>query len=123
MTVLGRPYPHFVYRLFDGDGQLLYIGMTADMPTRLRAHLTGSPKGVSAIIRRHYHHHTVVEYPSGSAAHEAEKAAIAAECPPLNINHNPKVWRRLGGRVVPVGDCPQVFLDDTGRPTSLGSAA
>ena len=80
--------PHFVYRLYDADDSLLYIGCTHDVPGRLY-HLTAmcnvgkSPNG--ELIRRGIARHTATEYPNRRAALDAERAAIAAEHPLLNV--------------------------------------
>jgi predicted GIY-YIG superfamily endonuclease len=35
--------PHVLYRLFNSDGELLYIGITKDLPARLCHHRTRKP--------------------------------------------------------------------------------
>ena len=30
--------PHYVYELFDRSGQALYVGVTSDLPARIRSH-------------------------------------------------------------------------------------
>lgn len=77
--------PHFVYRLFDTDDQLLYIGATCDVETRL-FHLLhpcniGKVPGLTAerVARRE-----VTKFPNRAAAFTAEKSAIKAEHPLLN---------------------------------------
>lgn len=34
----GRSKPHFIYRCFDADGLLLYVGCTKDVPRRISLH-------------------------------------------------------------------------------------
>lgn len=34
--------PHFVYRCFDVDGQLLYVGMSQNVGLRMRCHKSHS---------------------------------------------------------------------------------
>lgn len=78
----------YVYRMFDADGRLLYIGSSKDPNGRVKAltstYNIGRPH-VGELIRR-YDHHTTVAYPTRRAAFDAERAAIAAEAPELNIN-------------------------------------
>lgn len=98
---MNRPgAPHFVYRCFDGD-QLLYIGATQNVPTRL-AQLTalcnvGRHPATGTLIRR-MTHHTSESYPSRSAAFAAERAAIGREAPLLNVNSQ-SGGRRMAGLV------------------------
>lgn len=113
MNRLDKPWPHYVYRLFDAEGRLLYIGSAEDVVQRIYLHRTQYAATFGPTIARHYHHHTSEEYPDARSAYEAEKAAIRAECPPLNIHHNPRVWRKArNGVAVPVGEYPQILLDD-----------
>lgn len=85
--------PHFVYRLYDAADTLLYIGCTRDVPGRLY-HLTAlcnlgkSPNG--DLQRRGIARHTATEYPNRRAALDAERAAIKAELPLLNVQSKPR---------------------------------
>lgn len=80
--------PHYVYRLFDANDRLLYIGCTRNFSTRL-AHLLAmcnvgkSPNG--ELIRIGVIRHSLEEYPNRRAALDAERAAIRSEAPLLNI--------------------------------------
>lgn len=77
--------PHFVYRCFDADGRLLYIGCTVDVERRLTAHrrsaawfpLLASVRLVGPFV--------------GSAARyramRAEERLIRAERPEFNAHH------------------------------------
>ena len=81
--------PHDVYRVFDTQGDLLYIGMARFAENRINMHLTFSANNaVSNHIYSHYGSHTVEEFPTLAAAHEAEKKAIFDEMPLLNRQHN-----------------------------------
>lgn len=104
--------PHSVYRIFDASDRLLYIGMAYDVVQRIYLHRTQFRSTFGPTLVQNMDHYTVEEYPDARAAHAAEKAAIEAECPPLNLQHNPKVWRRAPRGFVPVGEYPQVLLDD-----------
>lgn len=81
--------PHFVYRCYAEDGELLYIGCTEDVQTRL-AQLTamcniGRHAATGTLIRR-MTSHTVEEHPDRASAFAAERSAIANESPLLNVN-------------------------------------
>jgi hypothetical protein len=76
-----------VYRLFDADGKLLYIGSTGDLRVRLQQHRLGvAGTSLADIIRRRYARHEVAFFPTLAAARRAELAAIATEQPELNIH-------------------------------------
>ena len=82
---------HYVYRIYDAEDRLIYIGATSNLQERLRGHLAVKPLG--------YHSHPVLtvgprmdrwvatEYPTRAEAFAAERAAIAAERPELNTQH------------------------------------
>lgn len=68
----------FVYRWFDSNGTLLYVGVTYDLERRRRNHRYGS--GWFQFAARS----EVATYPTWGAALQAESAAIAAESPVFN---------------------------------------
>lgn len=69
---------HYVYRLFDADDQLLYVGCTHDMAMRMRYHKYRTP-WFSEVAR------TEVEtHPNRQAALDAEIVAIVLERPLRN---------------------------------------
>lgn len=72
---------HKLYRHFDSTDRLLYIGITNSPLTRLSQHLRTShwSDDIARI--------DIECYSSHALAREAEKAAIAREAPPFNINH------------------------------------
>lgn len=77
---------HYVYRLFGHDGVLHYIGCTYDLVARMEFHhvrLGGTM--------------TTEEYPNRAEARAAERAAITAEAPLLNKQHNPTRFKALAG--------------------------
>lgn len=91
--------PHYVYRCYDANGLLLYIGCTADVETRMELHrsqhatwmIYRNPKCnlVSVeLISRMARHEVSGPIKGRLAARAAEKAAIQAEHPLLNIHHN-----------------------------------
>lgn len=76
--------PHYLYRCFDADGFLIYIGCTADVRKRLNNHRASSRKSsrwLKACMARH-----VVSGPFAGleAARAAEHDAIRAEDPLFN---------------------------------------
>jgi predicted GIY-YIG superfamily endonuclease len=73
--------PHFVYRQFDADGKLLYVGTTSNVKKRMIEH------GASPWMSR-VHRFTVEEFPDREKALYAEKLAVMNERPECNT-----VWR------------------------------
>lgn len=74
--------PHALYRFYGAGGTLLYIGITADLPTRLTNHRDDKAwwLGVTNV--------TVEHYPDRTSVLEAERRAIVAERPLYNQQHN-----------------------------------
>lgn len=71
-----------LYRFFDSDGSLLYIGISLSVVQRLQGHLREKqwiPETGSL---------TWVTYETREAAEEAERFAIKTERPPHNVIHN-----------------------------------
>lgn len=90
LTDAARDYPHVVYRVYDVEGRLLYVGLTGDIVDRV-LHLTTVANVLrhpNGHIRRYGARVTVESFPSKAAGRAAEQAAIAAEAPLLNVNHN-----------------------------------
>jgi len=82
---------HYVYRCYDTADRLLYIGATGDVDGRLY-HLTSlcnASKGPGGELRRRMVRHTDEAFPDRRAAFDAERAAIRAERPELNIQSLP----------------------------------
>lgn len=71
-----------LYRLFDGRGELLYIGIADHWTSRLRQHASDKPWLVDVARVE------LVEYEGRQAAVDAERQAIADEQPFHNIIHN-----------------------------------
>lgn len=82
MTLPRYNQPAVLYRMFDKDQLLLYIGISKSVQARLAAH--GKDKDwftdVCAVFLEHF--------PRRSAAAAAEQAAIRKERPRYNIAHN-----------------------------------
>jgi len=68
----------YVYRLYDRAGRLLYVGITANVRTRLKAH-EKKPWWPQV------HRHTIHEHPTRAYALAAEALAILEEAPRYNI--------------------------------------
>lgn len=67
-----------LYRLYDRDGALLYIGISINVPLRVQQHRSTKSWG-REIANVH-----AIEYPDRAAAQLAEATAIRAENPPHN---------------------------------------
>ncbi|EFQ82739.1 hypothetical protein HMPREF0063_11948 [Aeromicrobium marinum DSM 15272] len=69
---------HWVYRCFDQDGRLIYVGSTANLPNRLAQHRSTSWWAPTVTkVRAHV-------YPTGITAREVERRAIRDEVPRWN---------------------------------------
>lgn len=70
--------PHYVYRCFDTDGALLYVGVTVDLPARLATHQVQSPWAplVSKVRAK--------VYAGSTLGRAAERKAILTEHPRWN---------------------------------------
>lgn len=77
-----------LYRFFDRDGKLLYIGITHNIERRTAQHRSDKPW--AALI----HRTTVDVYLSRKAAFSAERRAIRRERPRYNVVHNQR-WYKL----------------------------
>ena len=93
---------HSVYRIFGKAGELLYVGCTKDVQTRIYMHLSTHVMTDAYLIHRHYDHHTSEAIGTLAEARAAERAAIKAERPILNRQHNATRWVRRNGEYVPV---------------------
>lgn len=74
--------PHALYRFFDRDGYLLYIGLTKNPGTRWPAHSKDKPWWTEVATI------TIEHYPTRAEVEAAEIAAIRAERPLYNVQHN-----------------------------------
>lgn len=82
--------PHYLYRCYDADGALLYIGCTGDLKARMwkHEHVSGPALNTPAAgLHARMTRWVANEYPNRRAALDAEKAAIRAEHPSLNTLH------------------------------------
>lgn len=72
---------HVVYRCYDADGRLIYVGMTSlPLDRRFDVHEVKNPAVASDTARV-----VVTDYPDRASAAEAESRAIDTEHPAYNI--------------------------------------
>lgn len=83
MNVKNRMAPTAVYRLFDANDQLLYLGISSELTRRMRAHAKSKPWWADVAWD------DVRWYPNRAAAECEEERAIAAEVPKYNVRHHP----------------------------------
>jgi predicted GIY-YIG superfamily endonuclease len=76
--IAGELRPHHMYRLFDADQRLLYVGVTRDLCRRLREHRKAAPWWADVASA------TTEVYPNWFAVRQAERATIADENPKHN---------------------------------------
>lgn len=97
-----REAPHFVYRLFDREGCLLYIGVTYNPPLRMLQHSRTADWWSDVASAR------LLVFPDRAYALEKEREAIWQEKPahnkkadrPLAVaNQRPHVLLIRGGRI------------------------
>lgn len=105
--------PTALYRHFDCNGKLLYVGVSIDPIVRLKEHKRTSDwfREISSI--------TIEWFPSRRLARMAEEDAILRESPAFNLMHNRKLIRDLQYRAArcmnaPVTDA-QKLRDDMVR--------
>lgn len=100
MTLL----PFALYRYVDEGERLLYIGISGNLPVRETTHIARSRWMELAVGSKIKRYGTAVEVLA------AEEAAIKAEQPLFNVQHNdtPEAWARLWD-----------YLDEIGRPDLL----
>lgn len=86
-----RAAPHWLYRLFDADGVLLYVGQTSDPVQRFRQWV-GYARRTPDLYGwfRHVVRCDWQQFPNWDAVVGAEKRAIETERPKHNIYHQPK---------------------------------
>lgn len=79
---------HVVYRCYDSADRLLYIGCTQDFVARMQVHECSPHNPASFELMRRLDRVECEEYPDRATARQAEREAIMAEAPMLNIHHN-----------------------------------
>lgn len=103
--------PHVVYRCYDADDRLLYVGHTHDINQRLDVHRSQWGNPASAALNMRMVRHTEAEYPDKASAKAAEIQAIYDEAPVLNLHHQ-RVKRTPAQRYEDI----VAFLEATRRP-------
>lgn len=95
------PRSHDVYRIFDADDVLLYVGCALDGESRIRSwHMNPRCAPTSVELHGRIARWTIETYPDKASARAAEKKAIETEGPLLNRQHNPRRSKR--GPAAPV---------------------
>ena len=75
--------PHYLYRHFDADGKLLYVGITLNPESRQLTHRTTTPwRHLIATITQEMH-------PSLAIAEAYERHDIRTKVPLYNVSHSP----------------------------------
>lgn len=91
-----------LYRHFDADGRLLYVGISLNAVARLCQHRRDAHWfGDIARIDIEWH-------PSRTAADKAEREAIVAECPLHNVAHAPTLDPALAAMLRKAGQLHMV---------------
>lgn len=78
----GTSVNHYLYRLFDANDQLLYVGISKSAIHRLHQHLEQQPWGDQVASQR------IERFPTRQAVEAAEKQAIEREAPIHNVIYN-----------------------------------
>jgi hypothetical protein len=80
--LVARHHQYALYRFYDATGTLLYVGITAELLRRVKQH-----EGTKAWWHQ-VANIAVEHFASRADVLEAEKLAIATECPAFNYHHN-----------------------------------
>lgn len=78
---------HYVYRCYDADDRLLYIGCTQDVGSRMAVHMASGQNPASRVLIFRMTRHEVEQYDTEVEAKWAEREAIYAEAPLANLHH------------------------------------
>jgi len=91
--------PHYVYRCYSESGDLLYIGVAADLGSRMFHHLHPCNRGKqpNGTLRRLMTDYSAERFETKVAARVAEREAIRLGAPLLNKQHNPLRFRKVAG--------------------------
>lgn len=111
----GWQRPTALYRFFDAEGKILYVGITG----RLRRRMTEHAKDYATTWWPLVVSRTVEWHQTRSEAGRAERQAIAAEKPPHNVLHTPRARvplqarpnRNYGQRGIPLLRLAQQHFD------------
>lgn len=85
---MGRSGGVYLYRHFDAEGRLLYVGITVDPVARLRNHKLNAPwaRDIARV-------EVSVAFGSREEAEDAERRVIRAEAPTYNTVHTADVLK------------------------------
>ncbi len=72
-----KPYVPYLYRLYDRDDRLLYIGVSESLAGRLRGHRSRYGQEIARV--------ELEQYPTRTLAEDAKRQAITAESPRDNL--------------------------------------
>jgi predicted GIY-YIG superfamily endonuclease len=75
---------HYLYRCYDADGDLIYIGCAADVEKRIRSHRKGVARASRLLRLFMVRYEASGPYPSKEAGLYAEREAIRLEQPLFN---------------------------------------
>ena len=104
---------YFVYRCYDADGVLLYIGCTYDLKSRMRQHARGQGRASRVLSHLMASYTTEGPYSHRVTAEEAEREAIRTEDALLNIqNAQLPAWQN-DSRL-------ERYLNDRALPLAIG---
>lgn len=78
-----QAFPHYVYRCYDAQDQLLYVGCTYNPPVRMKQHKAEGKKWIPKTVRVRF---TV--FPDRRKALDMERLAIETEGPLHNLKFN-----------------------------------
>lgn len=89
--------PHYLYRCFDAQGQLLYVGVTRDVGSRMfhHLHICNIGKQPNGTLRRLMTDYSVERHETKLEVRVAERFAIQTEGPLLNKQHNVRRFRKV----------------------------
>lgn len=79
---------HYVYRCFDAEGLLLYVGCASNVKRRMSHHARGTARASRTLSALMASYTTEGPYSTRADAEAAEQSAIASEAPLLNIQHS-----------------------------------
>lgn len=95
-----------LYRLFDAEDRLLYIGCSRDVYSRIYSHEAASSSMLDAAVIQRHATRCYIAFASVvcKAAFAMEADTIRTERPLLNRVHNHGRWQTAGREWVPVDD-------------------
>lgn len=89
----------YVYRIYDKNETLLYVGSTMNIDIRMKVHLNGAP------WRKHFDHYTTERFDSRTDMLDAEACIIGSENPLFNRAGRKSDWNGATD-YIPAGPLP-----------------